>query len=116
MSFLLSQSQTQSRDNSKKPLDPYLENQVKNRIIKGYNDLQECYKEFLTTNPKITDGEIKIDWQIKSNGEVITPGIVLSPFEGDILHKCMLSKISLWEFPPPMIQKYVVHTFKFNKK
>lgn len=116
MAILLNQSQQKITKDGRQPVDPYMQSQVKNRIIKGYKELQGCYKTFLKTNPKITDGEIKIDWQIKTDGEVLNPAVVLSPFAEEIFHKCMLDKITSWEFPPPLIQKYVVHTFKFQKK
>ncbi|MEM7183171.1 MAG: AgmX/PglI C-terminal domain-containing protein [Spirochaetota bacterium] len=116
IALLLSQQQMNRSEKGGKPSDPYLDNQVKNRIIKGYTELQECYKAFLLETPKVTDGSLKIDWQISTDGKVITPGIVLSPFKSETFHNCMLKKIKDWEFPPPIVRKYVVHTFKFTKK
>ena len=114
---LISQSQQQGSNTSgQKKQDPYLQNQVKNRIVKGYAELKSCYQAFLKTEPKITDGEIKIDWQVKTSGSVIKPEVVFSPFKSDSFQKCMTGKINEWEFPAPAVQKYVVHKFKFNKK
>ncbi|MCP5500605.1 MAG: AgmX/PglI C-terminal domain-containing protein [Leptospiraceae bacterium] len=115
MALLLSQSQQQKTKDGGKTIDPYLQNQVKNRIIKGYDELQDCYKEYLKQNPKITDGEVKMDWQIDTDGKVIKPAVILSPLEKSF-HSCLGQKISGWTFPPPLVQKYVVHTFKFSKK
>ena len=112
---LMTQNQQVGKD-GRRPSDPYLGNELKNRIVKGYGELQICYKEFLKTNPNVTDGELKMDWQIDSDGEVISPEVVMSPFKSDTFHKCMAGKIALWKFPEPPIKKYVTHTFKFEKK
>ena len=96
--------------------DPYLQNEVKNTIIKGYKDLQGCYKDFLATNPEVTDGDIKMDWQIETDGDVDSPAVVTSPFREEKFHKCMADKITAWRFPEPPVKKYVSHTFKFSRQ
>lgn len=97
------------------PSDPYIDQQVKNRIIKGYGDLQKCYKDYIAVAPSVTDGEVKMDWQIDEDGQPTRPEVVVSPFP-DSLHRCMADTIEKWEFPPPARPRYVVHTFRFNKK
>ncbi|MDH5655094.1 MAG: AgmX/PglI C-terminal domain-containing protein [Spirochaetia bacterium] len=114
IALLLSQRPAAGKD-GRTPVDPYIKNEVKNRIIKGYGELQICYKEFLKTNPKITDGDIKMDWQIDTDGDVISPEVITSPFSSESFHKCMAGKIESWKFPEPPIQKYISHTFKFAK-
>lgn len=94
--------------------DPFIDQQVKNRIMKGYGDLQRCYKEYVATSPAVTDGDVKMDWQIDDDGKPSRPEVVVSPFP-DSLHRCMADRIAEWEFPPPPTRKYVVHTFKFSK-
>ena len=114
MAFLMTQRHSAGKD-GRLPPDPYIQNEVKNRIIKGSKDLQVCYKDFLKTNPAITDGQIKMDWQIDTDGDVISPEVVLSPFQSESFHNCMSEKIQNWEFPEPPVKKYVSHTFKFTK-
>lgn len=114
---LLLANQSLSRPANGRPArDPYLKNQVKNRIIKGYPDIQKCYQEYLTADPPLTDGHVKMDWQIDTDGDVIRPEVVLSPFQDKTLHKCLAARIQTWNFPPPPVRKYVSHTFKFEKK
>ncbi|MCP5502236.1 MAG: AgmX/PglI C-terminal domain-containing protein [Leptospiraceae bacterium] len=115
MALLISQSQQQKTKDGGKTIDPYLQNQVKNRIIKGYAELQDCYKEYLDKNPKITDGDVKMDWQIDTDGKVLSPDVILSPLENSF-HLCMKKKIANWQFPQPLVQKYIVHTFKGTSK
>ena len=115
MHQMMSLRQEVGRD-GRKAQDPYLQYEVKNRIIKGYTDIQACYKDFLKTNPEVTDGDVKMDWQIDTDGDVLSPEIITSPIQSDALHSCMKEKISEWKFPEPVMKKYVTHTFKFEKK
>ena len=89
---------------------------MKNRIIKGYLELQVCYKDFLKTAPAVTNGNLKMDWQIDTDGDVLSPEVVTSPFQSESFHKCMADKIKTWKFPEPVVKKYVIHTFGFEKK
>jgi len=116
MAMLMSRQSMVPGKDGRKPTDPYIQNEVKNTIIKGYRDLQICYNDFLKTNPKTTDGDLKMDWQIDTDGDVISPEVVTSPFQSDTFHNCMAKQISAWRFPEPMVKKYVTHTFKFEKK
>ena len=116
MGMLMSQQAMASGKDGRKPVDPYIQNEVKNRIIKGYLELQVCYKDFLQTSPAVTDGDLKMDWQIDTDGDVISPEVVVSPFRSDSFHKCMAEKIKTWKFPDPAVKKYVTHTFRFEKK
>ena len=52
-------------DNKGKPKDPYKEIAVNNSLRKKARDIQECYNDFLKTNPKLTDGFVEIDWNIR---------------------------------------------------
>ena len=73
MAMLMSRQSIAPGKDGRAPVDPYMQNEVKNRIIKGYGDLQVCYRSFLKTNPKTTDGELKMDWQIDADGDVFSP-------------------------------------------
>lgn len=112
--MLQQQMMNSGRGTGKGEGDHYLQNEVKNTILKGYRELQSCYKDYLKSSPKITDGEIKIDWQVKENGSVENTQIIISQFADEAFKKCMTDNISKWEFPEPPIKKYVVHTFKFS--
>ncbi len=99
-----------------KKTDPYIAGPVKNRIVKGSAELKACYKAYLTQNPKKRDGKIKLDWQIDTDGDVIKPEVVFSQFSSDTLGECIIEKINNWEFPNPLVDKYVSHLFQFNDK
>ncbi|MBU2511266.1 AgmX/PglI C-terminal domain-containing protein [bacterium] len=94
--------------------DPYIAGPVKNRIIKGSVDLKACYKAFLTRNPEIREGNIKLDWQIDRDGRPQNPEVVFSQFSDPFLGECMIGKIRQWQFPPPLARSYVAHLFQFN--
>ena len=98
--------------------DPYIRGPVKNTIIKKYMDLQVCYKTFLEKKPKVTDGRVSIDWQIKPDGTVKSPELVSSQLDNPELQNCMIEKIKSWNFPEPPegTNKYVEHTFNFKKE
>ena len=116
MRMLLSNQGMMGGKDGRPGRDPYIQNEVKNRIIKGYADLQICYKDHLKADPKVTDGDLKMDWQIDTDGEVISPEVIFSPFQNEKLHQCMKDQIKKWKFPEPPVKKYVTHTFKFEKK
>ncbi len=63
-----------------------------------------------------TDGTVTIDWRVDTKGKVIMPGVVSSELNSSGLMKCMVEKVKHWEFPPPEVEKYVTHRFKFQKK
>ena len=96
--------------------DSYIVGPVKNRILKGYSSLKKCYQSYTNNNPKIRQGKIKIDWQIRLNGSVENPEIISSNFHSKEFENCLLSKIIKWKFPEPIIKKYVSHLFRFNDK
>ncbi|MCS6971552.1 MAG: AgmX/PglI C-terminal domain-containing protein [Turneriella sp.] len=101
---------------SRKAQDQYLSKVVKNRILKGYPELQACYSEFLATKPTNPKGKIRVDWQITTSGKVERPEVIASDFHNQVLEKCILDKIAGWTFPEPIMKKYVEHTFVFGDK
>ena len=115
MAVLLSRQNLPASKDGRPVQDPYLQNEVKNRIIKGYGELQVCYNEYLGNKPTITDGEIKMDWQIDTSGETISPEVITSPFSDEDFHGCLIRQIDSWDFPAPLVQKYVTHAFRFEK-
>jgi len=108
-----------SRGNSaeqRKHQDPYLAGPVKNRILKGYPEIQACYKAFLESKPSKKSGKLRIDWQITTSGRAVSPEVVASEFGNATFEKCVTEKIAQWRFPEPSVQKYVEHTFRFDAK
>ena len=97
----------------------YSKNQVRNTITKKWREMQQCYNQFLASDPKPekTDGRIKVDWQVTAEGKVISPEIVTSEINHPGLEECLISRIRSWQFPPPPSGKntYVVHKFNFKK-
>lgn len=112
---LLQRAQTGSAGD-KKQVDPYLASPVKNRILKGYPELQACYKAFLETKPAQKSGKVRIDWQITTSGRVISPEVVTTELGNKPFETCVTRKITDWHFPEPPVQKYVEHTFRFDEK
>lgn len=97
---------------------PYHDHQVKNTILKNRNGLAECYNTYIKSKPKITDGTLKVDFQLNSDGEVITAEKVRSNFRDTTLIDCTLAEIKTWTFPSPNIPApvYVDHTFTFSNR
>ncbi|MCS6984713.1 MAG: AgmX/PglI C-terminal domain-containing protein [Leptospiraceae bacterium] len=94
--------------------DPYVRSAVKNRILKGYSDLHNCYQSYLAHKPAIGSGRVKIDWEIDTSGKVSSPEIVWSEIPDETFQNCLLEKIKDWEFSEPPIKKYVEHVFHFK--
>src|SRR3989344_281672 len=86
---------------------PYERNEVKNTIIKNARQVQICYNAFLEKTSKVTEGDVKIDWQISPDGVALKPSVVYSKIQDPGLEKCLTDKISLWTFPPPPSQEKV---------
>jgi len=81
MNMLLSRSMSQpSTGQGGRQRDPYLESAVHNTILKRAVDIQKAYNVYLARHPKISDGNIKLDWQIGQDGRTISPEVVTSDF------------------------------------
>jgi len=100
----------------KPAVDPYIAGPVKNRILKGYGDLNACYRTYLASSPARKSGVLRIDWQIATSGRSVSPEVVVSDFANPPFEKCVTEKIGSWHFPEPGTQKYVEHTFRFDEK
>jgi hypothetical protein len=104
-----------NRSNRGRYEDPYIREAVKNRILKGYSEIRECYKSYLSKNPDNKSGSVKMDWEINVEGEVENVGVVKNSL-GKEIEKCLVKTISKWRFPKPIVRKYVSHTFNFKYK
>jgi len=100
----------------KPQVDPYIAGPVKNRILKGYGELNACYRAHLATNSAKKSGVLRVDWQVATSGHSVSPEVVVSDFVNPIFEKCVIEKIGSWRFPEPSTQKYVEHTFRFDEK
>lgn len=96
--------------------DSYLRNEVRNTILKRRRDIKDCYEAYLASKPKIETGDLKVDWKIDKQGNVIQPEEVMSTFFSEDFSRCVTDRISEWNFPPPITEKYVFHTFSFKKR
>lgn len=94
--------------------DPYISGAVKNRILKGTNEIKKCYRDHTARKGKVREGNIKVDWQIETGGSAIRPEIVFSQFGAPEFEQCIIASIARWKFPEPIVKKYVSHTFHFR--
>lgn len=85
--------------------------------MKRRAEVGACYKEYLAKNPAKREGKIKFDWRIDEDGKPVSPEVVFSDFGDSEFEKCIASKISGWEFPPPPFRraKYVEHVFDIKE-
>lgn len=95
--------------------DPYEKEQVKNTIVKNSKLIQECYLDWLKSNPKAESVTVKIDWTISPNGSVDSPQVVDSSAEQP-MNDCLVNKMKTIEFPQPPEGRpfYVAHKFSFK--
>ena len=106
----------------KSGLSPYHDHQVKNTIMKNRGDVIKCYNAFVDEKPadpkqtKITDGPMKIDFEIDDDGDVIKAGKI-GGIGDEKMSTCVIAVIKRWKFPEPNISApvYVDHTFNFKK-
>jgi hypothetical protein len=107
------------RNNKKgKPsLSPYHDHQVKNTIMKNRSGIIKCYNKFIDTDPKISNGRTKVDFEINEDGDVIKSGIIAGIGDEE-MHHCIKVAIKSWKFPEPNISSpvYVDHSFNFKKR
>ena len=98
---------------SKSGKSPYHRIEIKNTMTKYVKPVRDCYNDYLESSPEVTDGEIMVDWQIDSDGDVVKAEVVRSGFTGEKLGNCIVGVISSIEFPPPPSDKNVYADYKF---
>ncbi len=106
-------------DKNGRPIpSPYERNEVKNTILKNVSGVQECYKQHLVRTPSVSDGAVKLDWQITPKGDVVRPEVVRDEMQDPVITQCLISQVEKWKFPPPPtnVPFYVSHTFRFKKE
>jgi hypothetical protein len=113
--------QSNAKGGQKASVDPYVQNQVKNTIVKNSRSLQLCYNKFIDTLTKEsnlkTDGKIHLEWQISDEGIPTEIAKISSEIPSEDLSKCLEKAISTWKFPkPPYKDFYVSHHFTFKKQ
>jgi hypothetical protein len=104
----------------KAPVHPFVQNQVKNTIVKNARSLQICYNKFIDASGKDdgtkTDGKVHIEWQISAGGIPNKVAKISSEIPDKDLTQCIERAISTWEFPtPPYEDFYISHYFTFKK-
>ncbi|MES0489539.1 MAG: AgmX/PglI C-terminal domain-containing protein [Leptospirales bacterium] len=101
-----------------KMVSPYHDKQVKNTILKNRSDMITCYNAYIETDPKITDGPLKVDFEIDDDGDVINAEKIIGPFVDETFLTCVIDSVHKWKFPEPNIATpvYVEHTFTFKKR
>lgn len=133
---LLNQIETLSRQNAalqyvstpaksgsggqKAPVHPFVQNQVKNTIVKNTRSLQICYNKFIDASEKEdgtkTDGKVHVEWQLDGEGVPNKVAKVSSEIPNKDLTQCIERAISTWKFPiPPYEDFYISHYFTFKK-
>ena len=106
----------------KSGLSPYHDHQVKNTIMKNRSGIIKCYNAFVDEKPvkdtpkKVTDGPMKVDFEIDSDGDVIKADKI-GGIGDEKMTKCVVEAIKKWKFPEPNIPTpvYVDHNFQFRK-
>lgn len=107
-----------SEKSGKKAQDPYLLREVKNTIVKNAKTLQECWFEFLKTNPELKRGSVYLDWSIKTDGTPMSVEVIRSDFNNEPMNQCLTAKIQTFTFPPPPFDqtKYIEYTLSFERE
>jgi|GEM_PF-1716432 len=107
-------------DDRGRPIDPYVVRQVKNTITANARDAQSCYNAFVESlgnkgekTKALTDGEIHIDWTVLRSGTATQVRTVFSPFGNPAFEECLHKAIANWKFPPPDLDTYAEHRFRF---
>ena len=107
------------KDKNGRIMDPYVEKEVKNTIIKNRKPLLACYQEYLkNADNNKRNGQVKLDWHIDRKGGVVSPEIIFSQVGNDAFKECLKGVVSRWQFPEPPVnrKKYIEHTFNFSDK
>ena len=64
--------------------------------------IRYCYEQELALNPKLS-GKVSIKWQINADGSaslaMVDQGA--TTLQNANVHKCMIARITSWEFPKP---------------
>lgn len=109
-------SQRKTNDRAREE-DPYIANQVKNTLLKGYVKIRDCYNNFVAEKPPVTNGIVTIDWTIEPDGDVRKAELVSSELGSEKFTSCLTAAIESFKFPPPPNgkPKYVAHKYRFTK-
>lgn len=107
-------------DERGRPIDPYVSRQVKNTITANARDAQVCFNKYVEDmGDKIEsgeakgDGELHLDWTVKRSGLAVKVRTVFSQFQNEDFEECMQKAVSSWDFPPPDLDTYADHRFRF---
>ena len=111
-------------DDRGKVVDPYQNRQVKNTVTANSRDVQKCYNAYLEKmGDKVAkgeatgDGEVVLDWSVRSSGRAEQIRVVFSGFQNSDFENCLIRTIESWKFPrPPADEVYTDHHFRFSRE
>ncbi|MBX2987513.1 MAG: AgmX/PglI C-terminal domain-containing protein [Bdellovibrionaceae bacterium] len=89
---------------------------VQGAILARTSELQECYNSYLTRDPAVTEGAVKVDWLIDRRGQVAVAEVRHSDLQDEELLSCVVDQIRTWTFAPPEKESMVAHKFKFRQR
>lgn len=108
-------------DERGRPVDPYVNRQVKNTITANARDAQKCFNDYIEGLGEKADrpdtlkaGEVHLDWTVKRSGKAQDARTVFSPFNHEGFEKCLKKAVESWDFPPPDLDTYAEHRFRFS--
>ena len=84
-------------------------------IRANLNQIRHCYEQLLQRAPN-SNGKIKVDFTVGTNGRVTSTGIVSSTISDAVMQGCVSDKIRRWAFPKPRgnMPVSVKYPFVFN--
>lgn len=92
----------------------YKKEPVKNTLTKASSIFQQCYLDYLQSDPVAKNVSTKLDWQIQKDGTVLEAGVISTDSNG--LSDCLVKKVEALRFPPPPggSSFYIAHDFHFK--
>lgn len=112
------QNQNMSSAPDPKLIRQFKQKEINRTIRENARDLQKCYLTFLEKKTAITEGVIKVVFQLKENGNVEEIKVVKNDFSDDVFGRCVADKIKTYYFapPPPGINRNIDHELAFKSQ
>jgi hypothetical protein len=72
------------------------------RVIQEHAaQIRYCYEQQLALNPKL-QGKVAITWVIQADGSATSAKVDgATTLQDDKIHRCMMERITSWQFPKP---------------
>lgn len=103
-------------------LDAESEKKYKDSVamdIREFGDaIGGCYRDFLTTKPKVSEGKIDLILKVQENGAVLEIEVAKNELSSDDLKKCVLDKLSSLRLKPLPngLNPYIAHSLAFKSE